>query len=59
MQDNHIYIPSFMSWGNMNDQVAYRNMNVLKKYVTTYNNFKNLIIEKNHFTCPESLTLRN
>lgn len=56
---NNIYIPIIFNYADMNDQIAYGNIAVMKKYMSIYNYLDNLIIEKNCNIHPETLTLYN
>lgn len=57
--DNNIYVPIIHNYYNMNDQIAYGNITVMKQYMTIYNNLDNLVIHKKCIIHPETLTLYN
>ena len=57
--ENTIYIPDNYDWGGINDQVAYGNMEVMKKYNYIFKNIIYLLDNKLSIVHPETLTLAN
>lgn len=54
IDSNTLYIPAKNDYGGINDQIAYGSINVMKKYMTIYNDLNN-ILEDGCIFHPESL----
>jgi len=61
IKDNTIYIPQGNDFidNALNDQIAYGNLIVMKKYMNIFNNCELLLNQKLSIPHPESLTLAN
>lgn len=59
INDNTIYIPENFDFGGINDQVAYGNLSVMKKYMNIFNNCEIILEKGTTIPHPESLTLAN
>jgi hypothetical protein len=58
--NNFIYIPEGNDWeGGINDQIAYGNIEAMKKYMFIFNNMIYLLNNKNNVIHPERLTREN
>jgi hypothetical protein len=57
--DNTIYIPNSSDWGGINDQLAYGNLNSMKKYMNIFDNIIELLDTEKSIVHPETLTLAN
>ena len=59
IEDNTLYIPNDYDWLGINDQVAYGNIEAMKKYANLFNNMMDLLERRISVPHPESLNLAN
>ncbi len=59
IKDNTIYLPNCYDWGGVNDQIAYGNISVMKKYMNIFENVITILDQRLSKPHPESLTLAN
>lgn len=59
IEDNTLYIPNDYDWLGINDQLAYGNIEAMKKYNNIFNNMMDFLEKRICVPHPESLNLAN